>query len=174
MNKQYIKLDNLISNTFINIRYFLEVRREIYITGSNYNKISARAYASFKRNLLIHQTGWNYRFRRKHRCSRGSEAISVCRVSNDVTLRTLEAHHVNQVNVVPAMKAFVGSLVAGEIRFSSLPAVPIKFDQQRRILVGCDGVIILLRHFADNTREQESYGRGKKHERIERSPLGIS
>lgn len=161
VSTQYIKYGNLISIIFINIRYFLEICREIYITCSNDNKVTFFTIVkSLHTHLLnaicqlIHQTGWNYRFCRKHRCSRGSKAISVCRVSNEVTLRTLEAHHVNQVNVVPAMKA--GSLVAGEIRFSFPPAVPIKFDQQRRILVGCDGVITLLRHFADNSANKRA------------------
>lgn len=47
------------------------------------------------------------------------------------------------------------------------PAVPVKFDQQRRILVGCDGVITLLRHFADNTaNKRANTDEEKKHERI--------
>lgn len=176
-----IKLDNLISTTFINIRYFLEICWKIYITDNNEITFfmivkSLREHTqSSKRNLFIHQTGWNYRFRRKHRCSRGSEAISVCRVSNDVTLRTLGAHHVNQVNVVPTMKAFAGSLVAGEIRFSSPPCRTHKIRSTTPYSRWLRWRHYLTSSFCRQHSEQESYyGQGKKHERIERSPLGIS
>lgn len=93
----------------------------------------------------------------------------MCQALNDVTLRTLRAHHVNQVNCGTTMKAFAGS---SSVKFAfrpSPPAVPVKFDQERRILVGW------WRHYLTSPfcRQHSEQGSYSAEETSRAFPLGI-
>lgn len=107
-NLYFLQSDNKI--TFFTIVKFLRERTHLL------NAICLSARSSNGMKLLISsQTSM------QSVAFRSYEAIPVCRVSNDVTLRTLGAHHVNQVNVVPRWKPSPVRFVASEIRFSSSP-----------------------------------------------------